>query len=172
MIYLKLFWTFVKIGLCTLGSGYSMLVLAQRYVVDSYGWLTAPEFVDLVALAEVTPGPLIVNLSTFVGAKVAGFRGALSSTVGLILFPFIILYIIALTYGGIRQHPLGARLLAVVRPMAIGLIAVAIINLVRTSVTDIRAAVIVAVVVVLTAVCKVSPVAIVAAGVIYALLVR
>lgn len=76
MVLIRLFITFVKIGLFTIGSGYSMLVLAQRYVVDTYRWLTLQEFTDLVAISEVTPGPIMVNLATFVGTKVAGLAGA------------------------------------------------------------------------------------------------
>ncbi len=70
MIIAKLFITFVKIGLFTIGSGYSMLVLAQRYIVDTNHWLTLQEFTDLVAISEITPGPIMINLATFVGAKV------------------------------------------------------------------------------------------------------
>src|SRR3989338_168439 len=98
MELVRLFITFIKIGLFTVGSGYSMLVLAQRYIVDTYRWLTLHEFTDLVAISEVTPGPFIINLATFVGTKVAGLKGAALSTLGLVIIPFLALYIIALNY--------------------------------------------------------------------------
>jgi len=78
MICIKLFITFLKIGLFTIGSGYSMLVLAQRYVVESYHWLTVQEFTDLVAISEITPGPIMINLATFVGTKIAGLKDKLN----------------------------------------------------------------------------------------------
>src|SRR3989338_5688219 len=98
MILIRLFMVFLKIGLFTVGSGYSMLVLTQRYIVDTYHWLTIQEFTDLVAISEITPGPIMVNLATFVGTKVAGIMGAVFATVGLVAIPFGTLYLIALNY--------------------------------------------------------------------------
>lgn len=172
MTLIKLFFTFLKVGLFTIGSGYSMLVLAQRYVVDTYRWLTLKEFTDLVAISEVTPGPIMINLATFVGTKVAGLNGAISATLGLIMLPFIALYIIALNYSRLMQHSLGANLLRVIRPIAIGFITVAILNLFRTSVTDVMTAVIAAAVIILAYVFRVNPIFIVTGGIILALLIR
>jgi len=84
MVVIRLFLVFLKVGLFTIGSGYSMLVLAQRYVVDTYHWLTLQEFTDLVAISEITPGPMMINLATFVGTKVAGFIGVIFATFGVI----------------------------------------------------------------------------------------
>src|SRR3989338_6052814 len=172
MILIKLFITFLKIGLFTIGSGYSMLVLAQRYVVDTYHWLTLQEFTDLVAISEITPGPIMINLATFVGTKVAGLKGAISATVGLIILPFLALYIIALNYSRLTNHPFGATLLRVIRPMAIGFITVAILNLFKTSVTDWTTAIIAIAVIVLTYVFKINPIFIVTGGIVLALLIK
>ena len=157
MLYIKLFFTFIKIGIFTIGSGYSMLVLAQRYIVETYQWLSMEEFTDLVAIAEVTPGPVIVNLATFVGTKVAGFLGALCATCGLICIPFLTLYMIALQYSHWQQYALFQNLLKVVRPLAIGLITVAVIKLSRTAIVDWMSACICIVVIFVTLILKVNP---------------
>lgn len=165
MICLKLFLTFLKIGLFTVGSGYSMLVLAQRYVVDAYRWLTVQEFTDLVAIAEITPGPIMVNLATFVGTKIAGIKGAVFSTLGLIAIPFAALYFIALRYPQAKGHPLVHNLLKIIRPMAIGFITVAILKLFKTSITDLKTALIAIIVILLTVVFKVNPIFTVLGGI-------
>ena len=72
MIYLQLLASFIKIGLFSFGGGYAMIPLIQREI-ESHGWLSASQFVDIIAIAEMTPGPIAVNSATFVGYKAAGF---------------------------------------------------------------------------------------------------
>ena len=84
MILLKLFVTFFKIGLFTIGGGYAMLALIRQEIVR-HGWLTVQEFVDIVGIAEMTPGPIAVNAATFVGYRTAGLGGALLATAGVAL---------------------------------------------------------------------------------------
>ena len=172
MICIKLFITFLKIGLFTIGSGYSMLVLAQRYVVESYHWLTVQEFTDLVAISEITPGPIMINLATFVGTKIAGLKGAIFATLGLITIPFIVLYIIALNYTQFKNYPVIQNLLKIIRPMAIGFIAVAILKLFKTSITDLQTAFVAIIVILLTAVFKVNPIFTVIGGIILGFLIK
>lgn len=169
MIAIKLFFAFLKIGLFTIGSGYSMLVLAQRYVVESYHWLTLEEFTDVVSMAEVTPGPIMINLATFVGTKTAGLKGAIFATLGLVAIPFIALYIIALNYTQFKDYPVIQNLLKVIRPMAIGFITVAILKLLRTSVTDLKSAIVAVLVIIITYVFKVNPVYTVMGGILFAM---
>lgn len=172
MIYIKLFITFLKVGLFTIGSGYSMLVLAQRYVVESYHWLSIQEFTDLVAIAEITPGPIMINLATFVGAKTAGLKGAIFATLGLIIIPFTALYIIALNYTQFKNHPIIQNLFRIARPMAVGFITVAILKLFKTSITDLQTALVSIIVIVLTAVFRINPIFTVIGGIILGLLVK
>ena len=172
MILIKLFITFLKVGLFTIGSGYSMLVLAQRYVVESYHWLTVQEFTDLVAISEITPGPIMINLATFVGTKTAGLKGAIFATLGLIVIPFFALYIIALNYAQFKNYPLMQGILKVIRPMAIGFITVAIMKLFKTSITDLRSAVIAIGVILLTYVFKVNPIYTVLGGIVLGVVMR
>ena len=73
-----LFMTFLKIGACTFGGGYAMIPLIQHDIVDIHHWMNQEELLDIVAVAESTPGPIAINSATFTGYKVAGFKGALA----------------------------------------------------------------------------------------------
>ncbi len=91
-IYSGLFISFFKIGLFGFGGGYSMLALLEREIVRMHGWLSAAEFVDIIAVAEMTPGAIAINSATFVGYRIAGLAGAAISTLGVIL-PSLLLVI-------------------------------------------------------------------------------
>ena len=84
MIYLELFWSFLQVGLFSIGGGYAAMSLIQDQVVDIHPWLTMTGFADIMAIAEMTPGPIAVNAATFVGIQVAGLPGALIATIGCI----------------------------------------------------------------------------------------
>ena len=90
------FITFFKIGLFTFGGGYAMIPLIEREAVDNKKWLDREELLDIIAIAESTPGPIAVNAATFIGKKVNGSAGALSATMGVVLPSFVI--IIAVSY--------------------------------------------------------------------------
>lgn len=90
-----LFWTFFKIGAFTFGGGYAMIPLIQREVADKRKWITEDDILDIIAIAESTPGPIAINSATFVGYKVAGFFGAFFSTLGVVLPSFVIITLIA-----------------------------------------------------------------------------
>ena len=80
MIYLKLLFSFIKIGLFSFGGGYAMIPLIQREI-EVNGWISSSEFVDIIAIAEMTPGPIAVNSATFVGYKTAGLLGSVVATI-------------------------------------------------------------------------------------------
>lgn len=88
--------TFLKIGAFTFGGGYAMIPLIQREVVEEHRWLTQEELLEVVAIAESTPGPIAINAATFVGVRVAGFPGACAATLGVVLPSFAI--ILALSF--------------------------------------------------------------------------
>ena len=94
--YMDLFLTFGRIGLFTFGGGYAMIPLIQREAVDNKGWISQEDLLDVIAIAESTPGPIAINSSTFIGSKVAGKRGAACATLGVVLPSFLI--IIAISY--------------------------------------------------------------------------
>jgi len=86
-----LFLTFAKIGLFTFGGGYAMIPLIERETVDNHKWITGSELLDIVAIAESTPGPIAVNAATFIGKKVGGVFGAVCATAGVVLPSFVII---------------------------------------------------------------------------------
>lgn len=114
MIYLKLFLTFLEIGAFSFGGGYGMISLVREAVIEN-GWLSEGEFINFIAVSESTPGPLAVNMATFVGASQGGIPGALLATAGVVLPSFIIILIIAaliknlLRYAGVKAFLSGVR---------------------------------------------------------------
>ncbi len=92
---LKLFSTFFNIGLFTFGGGYAMISLMQREVIEKNKWISKEDMSDMIVISESTPGPISVNIATFVGYKVSGFFGALCSTLGLVLPSFLIIILLS-----------------------------------------------------------------------------
>lgn len=92
----ELFTTFFKIGLFTFGGGYGMISIVKDECIDKKNWITNDEFVNLIAVAESTPGPIAVNMATYVGYKKAKLVGAMAATIGVVLPSLIIIYIIAI----------------------------------------------------------------------------
>ena len=96
--YLKLFLTMLKIGLFTFGGGYAMIALLENEFVAKKKWLEKDEFLDMVAIAESTPGPIAINAATYIGYRFAGFLGSLFSTVAVCIPSFVIIYVISLFF--------------------------------------------------------------------------
>lgn len=92
---LPLFLTFLKIGGFTFGGGYAMIPIIQREIVENKKWITDDDILEIIAIAESTPGPIAINSATFVGYRVAGFFGALLATLGVVLPPFCIIFAIS-----------------------------------------------------------------------------
>ncbi|MDD3126174.1 MAG: chromate transporter [Candidatus Izemoplasmatales bacterium] len=92
---LELFLTFLKIGAFTFGGGYAMIALIAKEAVEKRKWITEPEFIDLIAIAESTPGPIAVNSATYLGYKLKGFFGAFFATLGVVLPSFVVIVIIS-----------------------------------------------------------------------------
>ena len=120
-VLIKLFFAFFKIGLFTFGGGYAMIPLIQEEVTKN-GWLTAEEVIDIVGIAESTPGPIAVNLATFVGTSQMGFLGAFVATLGVILPSFIIILLIAIIFKKIMDNKYVKSILKGINPVIIGLI--------------------------------------------------
>ena len=114
MICLTLFWNFLMIGTLSFGGGYGMISLV-REVVLGHGWLTESEFLSFIAVSESTPGPLAVNMATFIGSSQAGLPGALVATLGVVLPSFVIILLVAavlrsvLRYAGVQAVLDGVR---------------------------------------------------------------
>ena len=121
MIYLRLFLTFLEIGAVSFGGGYAMISLISEAVVSN-GWLTEAEVLNLVAVAESTPGPIAVNAATFVGSTQGGVLGSLLATLGVVLPSFVIILIISALIRGLLQYAGVDAFLHGVRPCVVGLI--------------------------------------------------
>ena len=104
----ELFLSMLKIGLFTFGGGYAMINILDNEFVTRKGWLDGEEFLDLVTVAESTPGPIAINCSTYIGYKKLGFVGALVATVGMCLPSFTIIYLISLFFNRFIEIPLVA----------------------------------------------------------------
>jgi len=92
---LQIFLTFFKIGAFTFGGGYAMIPIIQKEMVENKKWITDADIIEIIAIAESTPGPIAINSATFVGYRVAGFWGAFAGTLGVILPSFVIIFIIS-----------------------------------------------------------------------------
>ncbi|MGI5958587.1 MAG: chromate transporter [Massiliimalia sp.] len=129
MIYLQLFWSFIQIGLFSIGGGYAAMPLIQAQTVEHYGWLTMNEFTDLITIAEMTPGPIAINSATFVGIQIAGLSGALVATLGCILPSLLIVSLLAFIYYRYQNLSLLQSILSSLRPAVVALIAAAGISI-------------------------------------------
>lgn len=123
MILFELFVVYFQIGLFAFGGGYAAMPLIQSLVVDGKGWLSMAEFADLTTIAEMTPGPILVNSATFVGQKIAGLSGALVCTIGAVLPSFIIVLALAYFYTKYRELELVKNILTTLRPAVVAMIA-------------------------------------------------
>lgn len=133
MIYLELLWSFFQIGLFSIGGGYAAMPLIQNQVVDVHPWMTMTQFADIMAIAEMTPGPIAVNAATFVGNQVAGTPGAVIATIGCILPSCLIVMALAYIYYRFRGLKMVQGILAGLRPAVVAMIASAGISLVVLS---------------------------------------
>lgn len=121
MIYLKLFLTFLEIGAVSFGGGYGMISLVREKVITN-GWLTEGEFLNMIAVAESTPGPIAVNMATFVGSTQGGVLGSALATLGVVLPAFIIMLIIASLIRNLLKYKGVQAFLGGIRPAVVGLI--------------------------------------------------
>lgn len=121
MIYLELFLSFLKIGALSFGGGLGMISLIRDECIG-HGWLTEAELLNLIGVAESTPGPIAVNIATFVGSSQAGFFGALLSTLGVVLPSFVIILIIAALLRNLMKMRAVRATLDGMRPSIVALI--------------------------------------------------
>ena len=121
MIYLELFLNFLKIGLFTFGGGYAMIPLIKETVLN-YGWITEDELLNFIAISESTPGPVAINMATFVGSSQGGLLGSFLATLGVVLPSFIIIYIICTILKNLLTHKPVLATLNGIKPIIIALI--------------------------------------------------
>ena len=127
MIFLELFWVFFLIGAFTFGGGYAMIAMIQQQVV-SRGWMETEMVIDFVAIAESTPGPIAVNMATFVGSQMGGVPGAVCATLGVVLPSFIVILIVARCYQAFRKSKWVQGVMQGLKPAVVGLIGAALLT--------------------------------------------
>ena len=122
MIYLTLFLEFLKIGLFTFGGGYAMIPLIKE-VVLKHGWMNESQFLNMIGVSEVTPGPIAINMATYVGSTQAGFLGSLLCTIGVVLPAFIIMLLISILLKRFIKNRFVQASLSGIKFVAVALIA-------------------------------------------------
>ena len=121
MIYLELFLVFLKVGALSFGGGMAMISVIYDSVVAN-GWLSEGELMNMIAVAESTPGPIAVNVATFVGSSQAGFLGALCATTGMVLPSFVIILIISAFIKNFLKYGVVKAVLSGIRPAVVALL--------------------------------------------------
>ena len=164
MVYLQLFYTFFKIGLFGFGGGAAMLSLIQFEVVEHHAWITASEFANMVAVSQITPGPIGINCATYAGYLATGtVFGSAIATFALVLPSFIIMMILYKLMSKFKDNPWVMSIMSVLRPVVIGLIAAAALLLINEesfgeNYTDITAWIFFVAAFILTKWCKLNPI--------------
>ena len=132
----NLFWTFFKIGAFTFGGGYAMIPLIQREAVNKHNWVSDEDIMDIIAVAESTPGPVAINSATFVGFKVAGALGSAAATLGVVLPSFLIIYFVSGILRQVQDAKVVKYAFAGIRAGVIALICKALINMYKKAPKD------------------------------------
>ena len=133
--YLDLLLSFFQIGILSFGGGMAALPLISQQVVDKHGWLTLGEFTDLITISEMTPGPIGINSSTFVGIRVAGVPGAVIAMIGYVLPACVLVSVLAKLYEKYRDMTYIQGTLRGLRPAIVALIAAAGVNILLLALT-------------------------------------
>lgn len=120
-IYGTLYYEFIKVGLFTIGGGLAALPFLQK-LVDQYGWITADQLLDMIAISESTPGPIGINAATYMGFQVAGVLGGVVATLGVVTPSLVIIVLLARTLKNYGDHPLVQGGFSAIRPSIAGLI--------------------------------------------------
>ena len=128
-LILEVFLAFVRIGAMVFGGAYAAIPIIEQEVVGAQAWMTYAEFMDLLALDEITPGPIIINSATFIGMKVAGVPGAIAATLGCITVPCLAAFALLLLFRKYKEAPLMKDIMLSLKCMAVALIASTMIKL-------------------------------------------
>lgn len=128
MLLGKLFISFLKIGAFGFGGGYAMLPLIQEEIIHTRGWLLPQEFIDILAVAEMTPGPIAINSATFLGFKTAGTVGAVTATFAVVLPSFLVMSFFFYFVSKFKDAPFVEWIFEGIRPIVLGLIVAAAVT--------------------------------------------
>lgn len=139
MIYLTLFWEFFKTGLFSIGGGLATLPFLSK-MSDTYGWFTQEDLANMLAVSESTPGPIGVNMATYVGCTTAGILGGVIATFGLILPSFLVILLVAKIMERFRTNRFVQSSMQVLRPTSVGMISAAVFSVLLSVLFSVEAA--------------------------------
>lgn len=137
-VLMELFISFFKIGAFSFGGGYAMLPLIKEEVIEIHKWLTNAEFIDIVAISEMTPGPIAINTATFLGYRVSGLAGSIVSTFAVVLPSFIVMSLIIHFLFKFKNSPYSDWFFTGIRPIVLGLIAAAGVTVAMDAFIDVK----------------------------------
>jgi chromate transporter len=156
-----MFMSFFKIGAFTIGGGYAMIPLIEKEVVDNKKWIDREDFLDMLALAQSSPGPIAINTAVFVGYKLAGIPGMIFTTLGAVMPSFVIILIIAAFFVGVQDNPEVERMFKGIRPAVVALIAAPVIRMGKSAKINKKNIIIPVVAAIMVAFLKVTAVAVI-----------
>ncbi|MBP1743981.1 MAG: chromate transporter protein [Firmicutes bacterium] len=142
MLLLKLYIAFFKIGAFGFGGGYAMLPLIEREIVTTHQWISYREFIDIIGISQMTPGPVAINAATFVGYKMAGIPGSISATLGVVTLSFVLVSIASHYVIKFKESKFMKLVLLGMKPALAGLVISAFLSLARESYIDARSVII------------------------------
>ncbi|MCI5703707.1 MAG: chromate transporter [Pseudoflavonifractor sp.] len=157
-LLLQVCFSFLKIGAFSFGGGYAVLSFIQREVVDGHGWINPADFVNIVAIAEMTPGPIAVNSSTFVGYNLFGIGGGIICSLCTLLIPFCLSLLVSIYFSKFKDSPALKNALSGIRPAVIGLIAASCLSVAKISITSVYSLLFFGVALFMVWRCKINPI--------------
>jgi len=138
MVLAELFYSFLKIGIFSFGGGYCMLPLIQNEIITKNNWINIETFIDIIATSQMTPGPIAINSATFIGFQLGGVMGSAINTLGVILFPAIIVMILSNYVEKFKDSKLINDIFSGLRPALVGLILASAFTVGRTAIFNIQ----------------------------------
>lgn len=137
MTLLNLFISYFKIGMFSFGGGFAMLPLIEKEIIETHQWLTTAEFIDLIAISEMTPGPIAINAATFIGYRVSGIMGSIVATIAVSLPSFIVMSILMYFLSKYKDSPYISWALSGLKPIVVALIFSAGISVMKGAFIDV-----------------------------------
>lgn len=141
-VLIKLFISFLRIGGFSFGGGYAMIPFIQREVVEQNNWISIKQFLDIIGISQMTPGPIAINTATFVGYTVYGVLGGITATIGVVIVSFILVLLLSEVMQKLKESEIITGALKGMRPVLVALIIKAFIDLGKESYVDLESIII------------------------------
>lgn len=138
MILYRLFITFLQIGIFSFGGGYAMIPFIEKIIIHSHKWLTLHEFIDMMAISQMTPGPISINAATFVGYQIDGVAGAITATLGVVTSSLLLVTVVSKYFLKFKDCIWVQRAFEGIRPIVLALILGAALSIAKTAFVDLK----------------------------------